>query len=343
MRKALLYLLLFSLTACLTKSKKENGNTIKIVTKEVEIGAYSQYANGQLFYIIENDNFKFLNNNTLIVTADYKAHIGRSDLKFQYVHSADDGNRIDPSASNIIDVYMLTKSYDTDYRKYIKGVTDTMPLPPSSDELFHNYGSAISQYKSISDEVIYHPVEYKPLFGVHAQENLQATFKIVKNSGEVVNNNEVKTDVVNAINSFFALQNWDFGDTFHFTELATHVMNRVAPDVVNILLVPKQATQGFGSLYEVKAENNEIFINDATVDDIEIIDSVTASRIQASGNVVTATGTTNTGIKSQALTTTATTTTSTTSSSTSTSTSSSSSSSSGSSGSGSSGGGGYGY
>lgn len=319
------------------------GNTIKVVTTEVEIGAYSQYANGQLFYIIENDNFKFLNNNTLIVTADYKAHIGRSDLKFQYVHSADDGNRIDPSASNIIDVYMLTKSYDTDYRKYIKGVTDTMPLPPSSDELFQNYGSAISQYKSISDEVIYHPVEYKPLFGVHAQENLQATFKIVKNSGEVVNNNEVKTDVVNAINSFFALQNWDFGDTFHFTELATHVMNRVAPDVVNILLVPKQATQGFGSLYEVKAENNEIFINDATVDDIEIIDSVTASRIQASGNVVTATGTTNTGIKSQALTTTATTTTSTTSSSTSTSTSSSSSSSSGSSGSGSSGGGGYGY
>ena len=31
MRKVLLYLLLFSLTACLTKSKKENGNKIKIV------------------------------------------------------------------------------------------------------------------------------------------------------------------------------------------------------------------------------------------------------------------------------------------------------------------------
>ena len=80
-------------------------------------------------------------------------------------------------------------------------------------------------------------------------------------------------------------------------------MNRVAPDIVNILLVPKQAPQGFGSLYEVKAENNEIFINDATVDDVEIIDSVTASRIQSTGNVVTATGTTNTGIRSPALTT----------------------------------------
>ena len=308
------------------------GTAIRTVTTETEIGAYSQYSTGQAFYIIDNDNFKVLTNNVLVVTADYKAHAGRSDLKFQYVHSADDGNRIDPSVSNIIDVYMLTQTYDTNFRKYITGSVASKPLPPSTDELFQNYGEQISQYKSISDEVIYHSVEYKPLFGKHAQDNLQATFKIVKNSGEVVNNNQVKTQVIGAINSFFALQNWDFGDSFHFTELATHIMNRVAPDVVNILLVPKQATQGFGSLYEVKAENNEIFINDATVDDIEIIDSVTASRIQSAGNVVTSTGTINTGIKSQALTTSTTTTTTTTSSS-----SSSSSSSSGSSG------GGYGY
>ena len=285
------------------------GSTIKIVSTETEIGAYSQYTDGKVFYIIDNDNFKILNNSVLSVTADYKAYVGRSDLKFQYVHSADEGNRIDPSASNIIDIYLLTKSYDTNFRKYIRGETNTMPLPPSTDELFQNYGTKIALYKSISDEVIYHPVLYKPLFGIHAQDNLQATIKIVKNGGEVVNNNELKTNVINAVNRFFSLQNWDFGETFHFTELATYVMNEVAPDVVNILLVPKQATQGFGSLYEVKSENNEIFINDATVDDVEIIDSVTASRIQASGKVVTATGTTNTGIKSQALSTAGTTTT----------------------------------
>ena len=238
----------------------------------------------------------------LTITADYKAHIGRSNLKFQYVHSADEGNRIDPSASNIMDVYMLTKTYDTNFRKYISGTVSNLPLPPSTDELYQNFGKTINQSKSISDEVIYHSVVYKPLFGSHAQDSLQATFKIVKNSGQVVNNNELRTFVINAINQFFALENWDFGDTFHFTELATYIMNQVAPDVVNILLVPKQATQGFGSLYEVKAENNEIFINDATVADIEIIDSVTASRIQASGNVITATNTTNNGIKSQALT-----------------------------------------
>lgn len=310
------------------------GSSINVVATETEIGAYSQYTDGQIFYIIDNDNFKILNNNLLSITSDYKAYVGRSDLKFQYVHSADQSNRIDPSASNIIDVYMLTRAYDINFRKYLRGAIETMPLPPSSDELFQNYGGQINEYKSISDEVIYHSVQYKPLFGVHAQDTLQATFKIVPNAGEVVNGNELKTDVISAINKFFGLQNWNFGDSFHFTELVTYIMNSIAPNAVNILLVPKQASQGFGSLYEVKAENNELFINDATVDDVEIIDSVTASRIQASGNVITSTGTTNTGIRSQALTTTSTTTTSSNSTS-----SSSSSSSSGSSGSG----GGYGY
>ena len=317
------------------------GSEIVVVNEDAEIGSYSQYSNGQVFYIIENDNFKILNNNLLSLTSDYQAYIGRDTLKFQYVHSADESNRIDISASNIIDIYLLTRSYDIEYRKFLAGTNSSKPLPPSSDELFQNYGTFINSVKSISDEVIYHPVKYKPLFGANSQENLQATFKIVKNTQEVINNNELKARVINAINSFFALQNWDFGDTFHFSELVGYVMNQVAPDIANFLIVPNQATQSFGSLYEIKAENDEIFINDATVDDIQIIDAVTASRLQTSGNVITNTSTNRTGIQSQALTSTTSTTTSTT---TTTSSSSSSSSSSGSSGSsGGSGGGGYSY
>ena len=128
-------------------------------------------------------------------------------------------------------------------------------------------------------------------------------------------------------------------------------MNTLAPDVVNFLIVPTQGTQSFGSLYEIKSENDEIFVSDATVTDVEVIDSVTASRIQASGSVITASTQQNTGIQSQALTVSSTSATTTTSSTSSTSTSTSTSSSSGSSSSGSgssgsggsSGGGGYGY
>ena len=39
------------------------GSSINVVTTETEIGAYSQYSKGQVFYIIDNDNFKVLNNN----------------------------------------------------------------------------------------------------------------------------------------------------------------------------------------------------------------------------------------------------------------------------------------
>lgn len=318
---------------------------VNVVNTETEIGAYSQYNDGQIFYIVDQKNFKILNSNALSLSNDYQAYIGRSDIKFHYIHSANESNRIDPSASNIIDIYLLTRSYDVNFRQYLAGAVSTMPLPPSSDELFQQYGKNINLVKAISDEVIYHPVKYKTLFGSKAMENLQATFKVVKNTENVVNDNDIKVRIISAINRYFALTNWSFGETFHFTELSTFVMNELAPDVTNFIIVPKLGQLSFGSLYEIKSENDEIFVSDATVQDVEIIDSITASRIQASGQVVTATNTTNAGIQSQPLTTTSTTTTSTTtttSSTSSTSSSSSSSSSSGSSGSGSSGGG-YGY
>ena len=174
----------------------------------------------------------------------------------------------------------------------MRGVTPALPLPPSSDNLFNSYGAEINKIKSISDEVIYHPVKYKVLFGAKAETNMQATFKIVKNSEQVVNDNDIKSKVITAINEFFALENWDFGDTFYFTELSTYVMNQVSPDLVSLIIVPRQTEQSFGSLFEIRSEADEIFISGATVDDITVIDAITASRIQASGTVVTASGTT---------------------------------------------------
>jgi hypothetical protein len=200
----------------------------------------------------------------------------------------------------MIDTYMLTKTYDRNYRLYLDGQLTQKPLPPSSDELFRCYGAELNKIKSISDEVVYHPVKYKELFGSAAKSDLQATFKLVKNPGVVLNDNDIKTRCIEAINQYFALENWDFGDTFYFQELATYIMNRIAPDLVSVVIVPNQITQGFGSLFEIRSEVDEIFINSATVANIEIIDQITATRLNASGNVVTSSETTNTGITSSA-------------------------------------------
>ena len=173
-----------------------------------------------------------------------------------------------------------------------------MPLAPSSDQLFQNYGTELNSIKSISDEIIYHPAKYKVLFGDKATDDLQAKLKIVKNPDVVINDNDIKSRVISAVNQFFALENWDFGERFYFSELSAYVMNQLAPDLVTFVVVPKQTTQSFGSLFEVKSEADEIFISGATVNDIDIIDAITASRLKADGAVVTSSNTPNVGVTS---------------------------------------------
>jgi len=265
------------------------------------VGAYSQYDDGQLFYFHETNTFKTLVSSVpeLRLTANYRAFVGRDEIKFQYVHVADTNARIDPSASNLIDSFLLTKEYDRQFRLYLDGQLNSKPLPPSSDELYRSYGAELNKIKSISDEIIYHPVKYKPLFGNYANSDLQATFKLVKNKDQVLNDNDIRTRVIDAINQYFALENWEFGDTFYFQELVTYVMSRLAPDLVTMLIVPKQSSQTFGSLFEIKSESDEIFINSATVADVELIDEITATRLNATGNVITSSSLSqNTGITS---------------------------------------------
>jgi hypothetical protein len=273
---------------------------ITVVANESLVGSLSGQTNGKVFYIETPGVFKKYNSTSglLELTTDYRAYIGRDKLKFHYIHSADDDSRIDPSSTNINDAYLLTKQYDTQFRLWLDGVVSAKPLPPSSDTLFNSYGSEINKIKSISDDVIYHPVKYKVLFGSKADSDMQATFKIVKNPDEVVNDNDIKAQVVSAIDEFFALENWDFGDIFHFAELSTYIMSQVSPAIVNLVIVPKQESQAFGSLFEIKSESDEIFISGATVDDVEVIDAITASRLKASGNVVTTSTTTTTGVVS---------------------------------------------
>lgn len=272
-----------------------SNNTIITKTNQSQIGAYSQYENPrQIFYLFEEDIFVQINatlNNQTTIT-DYKVFVGRDKLRFEYTHVADSNYRIDPAASNIIDTYLLTKSYDTNIRQYLSGAIEALPLPQSNDELFRNYGTQLSKIKSISDEIIYHPVKYKILFGQKAKEDLQVIFKIVRNKDIVINDNELKADVIEAINRFFAIENWDFGETFYFQELAAYIMNQLSPKLVSIVIVPRQGSQSFGSLFEIRCELDEIFISGARVSDVEIIEELTARQLQTTGNIITSSSST---------------------------------------------------
>lgn len=277
---------------------KNDNDLIKIFETQGAIDS-NQLSNGQLVYIVDENLIKIhYTGNNYVVTNEYKAFIGRDQLKFQYVHAADESARIDPSATNIVDIFVLTKTYDTNYRRWLNGDIPNRPLPPSSDALFINFGGDLNKIKAMSDEIIYHPVKYKNLFGSKSDISLQAIFKVVKNSSLVISDNDIKTGVISAINEFFAIENWDFGDTFYFGELATYIMSKMSPKIANIVLVPRNQSLAFGSLYEIKSNPDEIFASSATVDNVEIISEITAARLNSSGTVLTSLSGGSTGIES---------------------------------------------
>ena len=251
------------------------------------------YPNQQLiyFYDIDESIVKRVNRttNTLDIDNTYSVAVGRRNLKFQYIHNASVDRRIDPSTSNIIDIYLLIRSYDESYRIYLAGGSDVEPVAPTSDSLRTSFGSVLTAIKSISDDIVYHPVKYKVLFGAKAESKLQAVFKIVKNQNRSINDNDLKVRVITAINSFFDINNWDFGDRFYMGELTTYILNTVAPDLANIVIVPRQSTQAFGSLFEIQSRSDEILISAATVDDVEIVTAITASEIGASTSSIVST------------------------------------------------------
>ena len=233
---------------------------ILVIEKESLVNV-NDYNDGQLIYFYDSAENRVKRvdrtTNTLVLESTYRANIGRNNIKFQYTHSASEDRRIDPSVTNIIDLYILTRSYDTEFRNYLAGAR-TEPTAPTNDELRVTFGTGLNAIKSISDEVVYHPVKYKVLFGSTADTKLQAQFKVVKNPTRNINNNDLKVRIVNAMNQFFDVNNWDFGDRFYLSELTTYILNVVSPDISNLVILPRQ-TSRFGSPFEIQSKPRRNF------------------------------------------------------------------------------------
>jgi len=208
---------------------------------------------------------------------------GRKDLVFQWKRIADSEQRIDPSISNIIDTFVLTNTYDLSYRNWLSNdrTEDGLPKPPTSDELKTQFAS-IENKKSISDSLIYRSAKYKPLFGDTADTSLQATFRVVKVAGTTLTDTEIKNRVLAAITQFFNIDNWEFGETFFFTELSAYVHNQLLGIMSSIVIVPIQEDSAFGNLFQVTPNSDEVFIPDIDLNSIQIVTSFTGANLRTS-------------------------------------------------------------
>lgn len=263
--------------------------TVLTYSKEVDVLNLTSYDAGQLFYFYDSTEnvVKRLDAELgLVLDNTIEANVGRSNLKFEYTHVASQDYRIDPSKSNLIDVYLLTKTYDDSVRTWLLSQVGDIPAPPDSNTLLESFGGALNDIKAISDEIVYHPAKYKLLFGTGAEVNLQAKFFIVKNNKSLTNDNDIKSRVITAINQFFSLENWDFGDTFNFGELSAYVIKQLSPDIVNFIIVPTAPEKYFGSLFQVFSMPDEIFLSTASVADLEIVDTITAGLLKTNGPIV---------------------------------------------------------
>jgi hypothetical protein len=230
------------------------------------------------FYILGVDS---LDNPTLTVTYDYIARVGRQDLYFQYRHNSPLTNRIDPGSTNIIDVYVVTNAYYTAYINWLQDTTGTViePSAPTIDELNTAY-QGLQNYKMISDNMILNTVDFQPLFGQKAEPALRATIKVIRAGGSTASVSTIKNLVVSNMNAYFNLDTWNFGDTFYFSELAAYIHQNIADVVSSVVLVPLDTQKSFGDLYEIRSAPNQIFVNGATVNDVEVITALTSTNLQ---------------------------------------------------------------
>ena len=199
----------------------------------------------------------------------------RLPLQYKWKHYSPIDQRVDPSPSNIIDMIVITNSYYTDMInwKSNNGSLLTLPVAPTTEDLRVQFQD-LDQYKMLSDAMVWNSGKFKLLFGPQAATELQATFMVIKAPATNTTDYEVKTGVIQAIDTYFDIRNWDFGEQFYYTELAAFIHQQLSTVISSVVIVPANASQ-FGNLFEITSAPQEIFMSTATVNNVQIVTNYT--------------------------------------------------------------------
>ncbi len=255
---------------------------------QIEVVKY-EYPVGQLYYAYsENIFYRSVQDQTvttpfyiLAAQTRFSMEPGRQGLAFQYRHSSNNTTRVDPVTTNIIDLYVVTQAYYTAYQNWIQDSTGTVAEPdrPNINQLNQEYGQ-VNDYKMLSDAVIMNSVVFKPLFGSKAAPALRGTIKVIKAANTNASDSEIRSAVLTAMNNYFNINNWSFGDTFYFSELSAYLHSECGELINSAVLVSNDPTKPFGDLYEIKCMPYEIFANAATANDVLVISALTPAELQ---------------------------------------------------------------
>lgn len=257
--------------------KLHNKKVYAVDTKKVYIMTYSS-TNLNVVKHYESSNHKAKHGKSFTQNTKSATQEG---VIFKWQHIADNSMRIDPSVSNVHEMFVLTETYNDRVQAYLNVPGTAWPIEPTSAELENEF-AILEQFKTASDQLLFKSGRFKLLFGDDAANTLQARFKVVRLPGTSLSDNEIKTNIIKAVNKYFAVDNWDFGDTFYFTELSSYIHQQVGNAIGSIVIVPKTSSGKFGDLFQVKCDSDELFLSTATVTDIDIVDKLTADNLKPS-------------------------------------------------------------
>lgn len=215
---------------------------------------------------------------SLVATGLWRRFEGRTGLNFAWLHRSPRYHLIDPAPSNIIDMVIIPKGYYLSIKRWLEDATVSKPAEPTPLDLRTSYNYLLDN-KMISDTIVLHPGKIKLLFGPRAPSQLQASFKVIKSQNTTLTDNQIKTAIVAAVRNFFDVTTWEFGETFYFSELTAAIHKSLQNDISSVVLVPTVRTSLFGSLYQIFASEDEIFMADISADQIEMVSSLNTTNL----------------------------------------------------------------
>lgn len=243
------------------------------------------FSQGDVIYVITQNMFlQYETQPTpvwLDVSTQYKCRTGRGSLNYCWQHYASRERRIDPAVQNVIDQFVLTSSYDENMRNWVsKGrPQDPQPQPPTPEDLRQTF-QEFNRYKMMTDQMIWHPVTYKLLFGAQADPEMRAIFKVIKMPGVSITDSEIRSRVIQAVDAYFDVALWDFGQSFYFTELAAFIHQQMVTLVSSVVIVPTNSNSQFGDLFEIKCAPDQLFLSAARVTDVQVVNNLTPAELR---------------------------------------------------------------
>ena len=98
---------------------------------------------------------------------------------------------------------------------------------------------------------------------------------------------EIQQRVINLINTYFDIDNWDFGEEFYFTEMAAYIHNNMIGEISQITINPTGSITDSTALFEITSDSDELFLPILTSSNIIVTRTLAGNSTTISQNTGT--------------------------------------------------------